>query len=55
MSLDLKPTRMEQHYEVTDEGGYHWHVVAEFDQEYGWTASVTMTRRGLRSAVAAYR
>lgn len=49
--MELKAT--EQRYELYDESGYVFEVVATFDPEWGWAASVVMTKRGMRTAEAA--
>ena len=55
MMLNLKPTRMEQNYEVEDAGGYRFDIVAVHDEEVGWSASVRLASRGLKTADSAVR
>lgn len=52
--IDLKATRRE--YEFSAETGYRFHVVAEFDPEWGWSASVTLNISGMKTdAIAVER
>lgn len=44
--MNMKPTRIEQTYEVGDESGYRFTVVAVYDPETGWSASVSMATHG---------
>lgn len=48
--MNLKPTRVEQTYEVGDESGYRFTVVAVYDPETGWSASVNMATHGYQTA-----
>lgn len=48
--MNLKPTRVEQTYEVGDESGYRFTVVAVYDPETGWSASVAMAAHGYTTA-----
>lgn len=47
--MNLKPTRVEQVYEVGDESGYRFTVVANYDAETGWSASVHLASHGFAS------
>ena len=49
----LKATRLL--YTFTDESGYKFTVAADLTDDRGWTASVTLTVRGLRDAESAVR
>lgn len=48
--MNLKPTRLEHTYEMGDESGYRYTVVASYDAETGWSASVCMASHGYISA-----
>jgi hypothetical protein len=48
--MNLTPTRLEHAYEVGDESGYRFTVVAEKNAEGAWSASVTMHSRGYVTA-----
>lgn len=47
--MELKPTRLEHTYEVGDESGYRFTVVASYDPETGWSAAVSMATHGYKS------
>ncbi len=49
--MKLKSTREEYRFE--DASGYSFDVVADYDPELGWSASVTMSTHGLVSSAAA--
>ena len=49
----LKATRLT--YTFTDESGYKFTVVADLTDDRGWTASVSLSVRGLRDAESAVR
>jgi hypothetical protein len=48
--VNLTPTRLEHTYEVGDESGYRFTVVAERNADGAWSASVTMYSRGYVTA-----
>jgi hypothetical protein len=48
--IALKATRHE--FEVYDESGYRFRVVAEYDPESGWSASVVLSTFGINEANA---
>lgn len=49
--MKLKATRQE--YELADESGYKFQVVAEYDPERGWTAHVSIRAGGYRTEMDA--
>jgi hypothetical protein len=44
--VTLTPTRLEHTYEIGDESGYRFTVVASYDPETGWSAAVSMATHG---------
>lgn len=48
--MNLKPTRVEQTYEIGDESGYRFTVVASCDGKTGWSAAVSMASHGYLTA-----
>lgn len=54
--MNLKPTRLEQTYEMGDDSGYSFKVVAEWeesDRRLGWKATVVMESHGYVTSEAA--
>ena len=51
--MNLTPTRMEHVYEVGDDSGYGFTVVATYDAETGWSAAVQMASHGYKTPEAA--
>lgn len=49
--IKLESTQLQ--YELTHPSGYMFKVTAVWDEEFGWTAHVTMTNSGLKTAEAA--
>ena len=49
----LKSTRLT--YTFTDESGYKFTVCADLTDDRGWTATVSMSVRGMRDAESAIR
>lgn len=49
----MKLTSTRQEYRLEDESGYAFHVVADFDPEFGWSASVSVRADGRKTPEAA--
>ena len=47
----MKATRLDYHF--TDESGYRFDVAAALDDEWGWSASVTLSVHGIKTAEGA--